>query len=68
METLPLIFRIVISAVSTMLISYFAQEQADRYKTKIAKFFQASFTVIIIACMIVTAGCLISLIWTKTIE
>lgn len=68
METLPLIFRIIVSSVLIALGSYFAQEQADRYHTKVAKFLQASFTVIIIACMVVTVGCLVSLIWTKEIE
>ena len=51
-----------------MVISYFAQEQADRYASTTARFFQNVFTVAIIASMVVLVFCIIYFIWMKPMD
>jgi len=71
MESLNIIFKIVVSALTVMVISYFAQEQADRYASTTAttaRFFQNAFTVAIIASMVVLVFCIIYFIWMKPMD
>lgn len=54
--------QIMLSAFSVLVISYIAQEQADRYNNKIARFFQRFFTVAIISSAIILAVSIIVVI------
>ena len=49
METITTLVKIMASDFVLLIMAYFAQEQADRFDSKIARFFQHLFTWVIVS-------------------
>ena len=65
METIATLVKIMASDFVLLIMAYFAQDQADRYSGKIARFFQRALTVLLMLSMIVCAGSVIAVIWVN---
>ena len=63
METITTLVKIMASDFVLLIMAYFAQEQADRFNSKIARFFQHLFTWGIVSGIILMAICIIAIIW-----
>jgi len=63
METITTLVKIIASDFVLLIMAYFAQEQADRFNSKIARFFQHLFTWVIVFGIILMAICIIAIIW-----
>lgn len=63
MEIITTLVKIMASDFVLLIMAYFAQEQADRFNSKIARFFQHLFTWVIVFGIILMAICIIAIIW-----
>jgi hypothetical protein len=55
--------KLIISSLVIVIAGWLFQDQADRYKGRLARFFQRALTVVLMLAMIVCAGSVIAVIW-----
>ena len=55
--------KLIISSLVMIIAGWLFQDQADRYKGRVARFFQRALTVLLMLSMIVCAGSVIAVIW-----
>ena len=56
---------LIISSLVMIIAGWLFQDQADRYKGRVARFFQRALTVVIMLSMIVFAGSVIAVVWVN---
>ena len=62
----PSIFgKLIISSLALIVAGWLFQDQADRYKGRVARFFQRALTVLLMLSMTVLAGSVIAVIWVN---
>ena len=57
--------KLIISSLAVIVAGWLFQDQADRYKGRVARFFQRALTVLLMLSMIVCAGSVIAVIWVN---
>jgi predicted membrane-bound mannosyltransferase len=60
----PSIFgKLIITSLAVIIAGWLFQDQADRYKGRVARFFQRALTVVVTVAMVVCAGSVVAVIW-----
>ena len=57
--------KLIISSLIIIIAGWLFQDQADRYKGKVATFFQRALTVVIMTAMVILAGSVVAVIWVN---